>query len=91
MMCTLGAVLLFVYHEGVQDFVKSDKSVWLSILAVVAAFSTLITLCCCEGVRRTSPINLIFLTIFTVGESYMVAFTAMQYEANTVVQRCYPF
>lgn len=85
MMFTLGTVLLFVYHKGVQDYIKSDQSVWITILALVAVLTTLISLGCCEGVRRTSPINLILLTIFTAGESYMVAFIAVQHEPHMVI------
>lgn len=54
-------------------------------LALILVLVTIISISCCEGVRRTSPTNMIFLSLFTIGESYLVAFATIPYETQTVL------
>lgn len=83
LMCTLACVMLFVHHDGTREFAMHN--VWLFIVALVAVLVTIITLSCCEGVRRTAPTNMIFLGIFTVAESVMVGFSTLHYEKDVVM------
>lgn len=86
LLCTLGFVLLFVKHGGTREFAMHNF--WLFIVALVAVLVTIISLSCCEGVRRTSPTNIIFLSIFTIAESIMVAYATLNYEEDVVIIRC---
>lgn len=81
-MCTLVCVMLFVHHPGTQRF--AENNFWLFIVALVAVLVTIISLSCCEGVRRTAPTNMIFLAIFTIAESILVAYATLQYDKNVV-------
>lgn len=52
---------------------------------IFTVFVSLITMCCCEGVRRTSPHNMIFLSLFTIGEAITVAYGTLNSEADIVM------
>lgn len=82
LLCTLGFVLLFVKHDGTREF--AAHNFWLFFVALVAVLVTIISLSCCEGVRRTAPTNMIFLAIFTIAESIMVAYATLNYEEDVV-------
>jgi len=45
----------------------------------------MIAMACCEGVRRKTPLNFIFLFLFTVAESFLLGMVAGQYEAYEVL------
>lgn len=79
---TLGAVMLFVHHDGFREFARDNF--YIAILAIVLVLITIISISCCEGVRKTSPTNIIFLSLFTIGESYMVGFATLSYDKDTV-------
>lgn len=75
--------MLFVHHDGTREF--AYRNFWPFIVALVAVFVTIISLSCCEGVRRTSPTNMIFLSIFTIAESIMVAYATLSYDKEVVI------
>lgn len=83
LLFTFGVVMMFVHHDATRDFAMRRS--WLAVVAIIVVFVALITLSCCEGVRRTSPHNLIFLSIFTAGEAYMVGYCTLIYEPDTVI------
>lgn len=83
---TLGAVMLFVHHHDFREFALRNS--YIVVLAIVLVLITIISISCCEGVRKTSPTNIIFLSLFTIGESYMVGFATTAYDPDTV---CYDF
>lgn len=83
LLCTLGFVLLFVQHQQTRLF--AINNMWLFFVALIAVLVTIISLSCCEGVRRTSPTNMIFLAIFTIAESIMVAYATISYEKDVVI------
>lgn len=45
----------------------------------------MIALACCESVRRNSPMNFIFLALFTVAESFMLGCTSAHYDPDIVL------
>lgn len=45
----------------------------------------MVCMACCESVRRKTPLNFIFLFLFTVAESFLLGMVAGQYEANEVL------
>lgn len=82
LLCTLSLVMLFAHHHGTREF--AAHNFWLFFVALIAVFVTIISLSCCEGVRRTSPTNMIFLSIFTIAESIMVAYATLSYDKEVV-------
>lgn len=83
LLCTLTCVMLFVHHDASREFAFHNR--WLFIVALVAVLVTIISLSCCEGVRRTAPTNMIFLSIFTIAESVMVGYSTLQYDPEVVM------
>lgn len=48
-------------------------------------FVTMIMLACCESVRRSSPMNVICLGIFTLAQSFMMGCMSIIYDPDTVL------
>ncbi|XP_031633127.1 protein lifeguard 1-like [Contarinia nasturtii] len=80
---TFLVVMLFAHHYPTRIF--AFQNFWLFIVSMVMVFVTIITLSCCEGVRRTSPSNMIFLALFTVGESICVGYATLSYPPDVVM------
>merc|ERR1719180_738547 len=67
--------------ESVKLYSAQHPEMW--ILAMVIMFVSLITLACCEGVRRKTPHNFIFL--FTLAEGFMLGTVTARYRADEVL------
>lgn len=80
---TLGFICLFVYHQPTQLWVSKHGEVW--IIALVVMIVTLLAMSCCEGVRRKSPTNFIFLGLFTIAQGFLMGTTASKFHADEVV------
>ncbi|CAH0546495.1 unnamed protein product [Brassicogethes aeneus] len=80
---TLAFIAWMVYHIPTQRFVRAHSE--LLIVAFVVIIVALIVLACCGEVRRKTPMNFIFLFIFTVAEAFMLGVTASTYRSDEVV------
>ena len=69
--------------ESVKAYSHGHPELW--ILAMVIMFVSLITLACCEGVRRKTPHNFIFLALFTLAEGFMLGTVTARYRADEVL------
>lgn len=67
---TVGFICLFLFEERVKFYVQRSWGMYIS--AYVLFFVLYFVLVCCEGVRRSSPANIILLTAFTLSLSYLV-------------------
>ncbi|CAH3179216.1 unnamed protein product [Porites lobata] len=83
LLTTVGAICLFVFHEGVKDFVQDNWGMYIS--AYVVFIVLYIVLVCCEGVRRSYPANVIMLTLFTISLSYLVGVISSFHSTNIVL------
>lgn len=54
---------------------------WVSLGVLLV---TMITLACCEGVRRKAPMNFIVLAIFTLAESFMLGVISSRYTGEEI-------
>lgn len=82
LLVTLGVVFLFTYHSPTREFaVRHLELFWVALILIIV---TIITLTCCEGVRRTAPHNFIALSLFTIAESYLVGMSTLRFEADLV-------
>lgn len=54
---------------------------WIALIVVVV---TMLAMACCESVRRSYPTNFIFLGIFTLAESFMLATMTSMIPGETV-------
>lgn len=60
----------FTFMDSLKLYVVRNQ--WVYWLAFVLMIVCLIAMACCESVRRKSPLNFIFLGIFTLCEGYML-------------------
>lgn len=81
-MVTLAFVFLVKYEKNTELLVRNNS--FLLIVAVIVVFAALIAMICVESVRRTSPTNLIVLSIFTLGETYLVGASTMRFDPDDV-------
>lgn len=77
--------MAFVHHDGTREFAMRND--WIFVVSIVLVFVTIISLSCCEGVRRTAPSNLVFLALFTIGESVLVGYSTLNYNKDTVIKQ----
>ena len=78
----MGIIGIFTL-ETVKTYSNDHPEMW--IIAMVLMFVSLITLACCEGVRRKTPHNFIFLGLFTCAEGFMLGTVTSTYNANEVL------
>ncbi|KAK9887029.1 hypothetical protein WA026_019954 [Henosepilachna vigintioctopunctata] len=86
LMCQLAITLAFigwfVYDDNTRHYVQHNS--WLLIVAFVTIIVTIIALSCCGDLRRKAPTNFIFLAIFTVAESLVLAVCASRFGREEV-------
>ncbi|BFG03485.1 protein lifeguard 1 [Drosophila madeirensis] len=83
LLITFGFVSVFTFSKATQEWVqKNPYLVWIALAVLIV---TMICMACCESVRRKTPINFIFLFLFTIAESFLLGMVAGQYEANEVL------
>uniref|UniRef100_A0A8D9B4D2 Protein lifeguard 2 n=1 Tax=Cacopsylla melanoneura TaxID=428564 RepID=A0A8D9B4D2_9HEMI len=73
---------LFTLHEPTKLWVYQHPALFL--VSFVTMFVTLICISCCESVRRTYPMNIIFLGIFTLAESFLLGVISSKYNGELV-------
>merc|ERR1719392_30325 len=69
--------------EKVKVFSADHPEMWW--VALVIMLVSIITLACCEGVRRKTPHNFIFLGLFTLAEGFMLGAVTSTYRADEVL------
>lgn len=80
---TLAIICLFVFHQPTRRWVlQHHQLVWV---ALIVLFITMIAMACCESVRRSSPMNFIFLGIFTLAQSFMLGVMSAVYDPELVL------
>lgn len=60
------------------------KNPVVGAVSIGVLFFTLFTMVCVESVRRKSPINFIFLSLFTLAQSYLVGMTTIRFDPQDV-------
>ncbi|XP_018800364.1 PREDICTED: protein lifeguard 1-like isoform X2 [Bactrocera latifrons] len=83
LVVTFGFVALFVFHEPTKQFAYRNPALFWVALAVLLV--TMICMACCESVRRQTPMNFIFLGLFTLAESFLMGVSASRYAPNEVL------
>lgn len=57
---------------------------WIVIAGAIVALASVFAISCCESVRRTFPINVIFLGLLSIAEGLMLGFIGAAYGKETV-------
>lgn len=80
---TAALIATFMFVHPVKLYVQRNMWVYWTSLGVM--FVCLISLACCESVRRKAPTNFIFLALFTACEGVMLGTLATFYDAEAVL------
>ena len=79
---TVGFIAWFTYHEGTKQYVQ--RHIELLYISLVVMIVGVIIMSCCGNVRRKTPMNYIFLFIFTLAVSFMLGVVSSTLDAETV-------
>jgi len=80
---TLAIITLFVFHKPTNLWIKQHHELFWVAFGVTLV--TMIAMACCESVRRSSPMNFIFLSIFTLAESFLLGTLSSVYDPDIVM------
>lgn len=80
---TIAIICLFVFHGPTNKFVKTHS--WLMWVAFGVLIVMMLVLACCESVRRSSPMNVICLGLFTLAQSFVLGCVSIIYDPDTVL------
>ncbi|XP_023940953.1 protein lifeguard 1 [Bicyclus anynana] len=83
LLITMGFIALFLFHEGTSQFVRQNP--YLFWIALVILIVCLISMACCTEVRRTAPMNFIFLALFTLAQSFLLGVVTSAYSVDAVM------
>ncbi|KAI9589409.1 hypothetical protein GQX74_007578 [Glossina fuscipes] len=79
---TLAFLSLFVFNDDVSGFVYDNPALFW--LAFIILFITMLIMLCFDDARRKTPINFVFLGIFTLAESFMLGIIASQFAPDEI-------
>ncbi|XP_071945176.1 protein lifeguard 1-like [Antedon mediterranea] len=83
LLLTIGIMSIFTFSEGVKKYAFENS--WPFWVAFAVTFVIIIVLSCCPDTRRTSPINIILLGIFTVCEGVLLGMACATFDTTTVL------
>ncbi|XP_033320919.2 glutamate NMDA receptor-associated protein 1 lifeguard isoform X1 [Megalopta genalis] len=83
LLITVGIIALFLYHEPTKLWVRHHTEIFWICFAVTIVL--IICMACCADVRRKSPMNFIFLFLFTLAESVLLGTAASTYNSEEVI------
>lgn len=80
---TIAIISMFFFWEDLR--VYAYQNTWMFWVAMIMTIVCIIALGCCPGVRRTFPMNVIFLGIFTICEGFLLGVVSSRYDTETVL------
>jgi protein lifeguard len=83
LLVSLAFICIFVYNESAKLWIVRNPAI--RIVALVVMLVTLISIACCTTVRRKAPMNVIFLGLFTVAQSFLLAAITTRYRPQEIV------
>ncbi|KNC24802.1 hypothetical protein FF38_00991 [Lucilia cuprina] len=83
LLMTLAFITIFLFNETLRAFVvQNPVIVWPAICVLLV---TMLIMSCCDEVRRQTPLNYIFLAIFTLAQSLLLAIVTCQFDAIEIL------
>ena len=82
---TFGAVLTTKLINNSILFFHSDVGIALFYTSIVCLFVTIIFMSCFSDICRKYPHNYVLYTLFTIFMSYLLSFTTINYDTDTVL------
>jgi len=82
LLLTGGIISLFFFSHDLRVWTVNYSLYWVAFGIMIVC---LIAMACCEGVRRKSPTNIIFLGIFTAAEGFMLGTICARFSSEAVL------
>ncbi len=79
---TAAFIGLFTTNDATAKYFQ--ERVGYVVLAFVVTIVCMLAMACCEGPRRTPPLNYIFLLIFTCAEGFLMGVISATFKAREV-------
>jgi len=76
-------IAAFMYVHDIKMYVQ--RNMWVYYTSMGVMIVCLLSMACCESVRRKSPLNFIFLGIFTACEGVMLGTISTFYDVDAVL------
>ena len=83
LLITTGVIYFSITSKFFYQFILSNPS--MLYLCIIGVLLTEIPILCCQSVAQKVPLNYILLLIFTLCESYIMAYTTSYYEPLSVL------
>merc|ERR1719466_212794 len=83
LVLTAAIIAVFLLVNSVKSYVQRNQ--WVYWTSLVLMLVCLISMACCDSVRRKTPTNFIFLGIFTACEGVMLGTISSFYQVDAVL------
>ena len=83
--CTAGFVVIPVYSMTMREFCHTTWGIVILVLCILNSLVLMYALGCYNAVARKVPLNYILLGLFTLCQSYCVAFITAYYTPESVL------
>ncbi|XP_044001569.1 protein lifeguard 1-like [Aphidius gifuensis] len=83
LLLTFGIVAFFFFHPATNSYVNNNR--WLIFVALGVIIVTLISISCCSNIRRKTPMNYIFLFIFTGAYGFFIGVISSLYSGDKIL------
>jgi len=83
LLVTAGIIATIMFVEPVKMYTL--RNAWPFYTCLGGSVVFMITLACCESVRRKSPQNFIVLSLFTLCEGFLLGVIASRYQTESVI------
>lgn len=81
--CASAAIIISSLSKEYRDFIS--RNIWLLIVSLIVNIISVYALVCYKSVARTFPKNYIWLSIFTVTESYYLSHLPLAYTGGEMI------
>ncbi|XP_053288675.1 protein lifeguard 1 [Pleuronectes platessa] len=83
LLVTVGIICAFLYWATLREWALDTY--WFSYCMMAVVMVLILTLSCCDNIRRRVPLNFIALGLFTVAEGLMLGSVAVYFAAEAVL------
>ncbi|XP_039282457.1 protein lifeguard 2 [Nilaparvata lugens] len=83
LLFTTAMIALFTFSDEVQEWALDN--LWVMWVGMGVFLFSYLALVCYESVRRSFPMNFIFLVLLTVGMSFIASYATLQYGTRIIL------
>lgn len=83
MALTVGFIALFQFHEGALRY--AYRNTWMLNFAMFSTLGLALLMSFSTSIRRTAPLNVVVLGVYTVCQGFLVGLVSSFYEVQEVL------